>query len=271
MRHSVNGMMIVTDMDGTMLTTDKQISKENLEAITRFRQNGGRFTVATGRSIPSLEHYVPLLHLDMPVILYNGGTIYDFNRREILWHSLLKEKTRDYVRDVYERFPDIGIEILLDNQIYVARKNEIVRQHLDTEPLEHIMTTVDDAPKGWFKVLFALEPSQMDEFEAYMLSQNYDGVCFVRSFTHYFEMLPIGCTKGGALYRLSELTGVPVDKIVAIGDYYNDLEMVQNAGFGVTVANAPDELKQVADLVVCDNDRHAIANLVDILLESGQF
>ena len=58
MRNSVNGMMIVTDMDGTMLTTDKQISDENFEAITRFRQNGGYFTVA--RAFHSfVGHYVP--------------------------------------------------------------------------------------------------------------------------------------------------------------------------------------------------------------------
>ena len=58
MQNSMAGWLIVTDMDGTLLTTDKHISKENLEAIDRFRSEGGKFTVATGRSIPSLEHYV---------------------------------------------------------------------------------------------------------------------------------------------------------------------------------------------------------------------
>lgn len=271
MQNSVQGLLLVTDMDGTMLTTDKQISNENLEAIKRFRELGGRFTIATGRSIPSLEHYVHLLDLDTPVILYNGGTIYDYGRREILWHSLLKEETRAYVRDVYERFPQVGIEILLGDQIYVVRKNEVVHRHLETERLPYNMTTVDEAPKGWFKVLFALEPELMDEFEAYMLSQNYDDVCFVRSFTHYFEMLPIGCSKGGALHHLAEVTDTPIEKVVAIGDYYNDYEMIQNAGVGVAVENAPDELKQIANLVVCDNDHHAIADLVETLLTSGQF
>ena len=130
MQSSVNGLLLVTDMDGTMLTTDKHISNENIAAIRAFQKAGGRFSIATGRSIPSLEHYVHLLQIDTPVILYNGGAIYDYDKREILWHSILSENAELYVRDVYEKFPEIGIEILLDDQIYVARTNAIVKNIL---------------------------------------------------------------------------------------------------------------------------------------------
>ena len=269
MQNSVSGLLLVTDMDGTMLTTDKRISEENIEAIRAFQEAGGRFSIATGRSIPSLEHYIHLLQIDTPVILYNGGAIYDYGKREIVWHSVLGSRAVDYTKDVYEKFPEIGIEILLDDQIYVVRSNPIVKKHLDTERLSYLSCGFDDVPDGWFKVLFALDPSQMDEFEAYMLSKGYDDVCFVRSFTHYFEMLPQGSSKGGALLHLAELTGIPVEMTVAIGDYFNDYEMIQNAGIGVTVANAPQELKQIAQLVVCDNDHHALAELIRVLMETS--
>lgn len=271
MQSSVNGLLLVTDMDGTMLTTDKHISNENIAAIRAFQKAGGRFSIATGRSIPSLEHYVHLLQIDTPVILYNGGAIYDYDKREILWHSILSENAELYVRDVYEKFPEIGIEILLDGQIYVARTNAIVKKHLDTEQLSYTICKIEEAPKGWFKVLFALEPSRMDEFENYMLSKGYNDVCFVRSFTHYFEMLPLGSSKGGALCHLAEITGIPLKQTVAIGDYFNDLEMIQNAGMGVAVANAPQELKDAAELVVCDNDHHAIAELINYLMNQSIF
>ena len=266
MYNSVSGLLLVTDMDGTMLTTDKRISDENITAIRAFQKAGGRFSIATGRSIPSLEHYVHLLQIDTPVILYNGGAIYDYEKREIVWHSVLSENAKEYTEDVYRKFPDIGIEILLDDQIYVVRSNAIVKKHLDTERLSYIACGINEVPKGWFKVLFALEPSQMDEFEGYMLAKGYGDVCFVRSFTHYFEMLPEGSSKGGALCHLAEITGSPMEKTIAIGDYFNDFEMIQNAGLGVAVANAPLELKNAAKLVVCDNDHHAVAELIHYLM-----
>ena len=196
------------------------------------------------------------------VILYNGGAIYDYDKREIVWHSVLSKNAKEYTEDVYRKFPDIGIEILLDDQIYVVRSNAIVKKHLDTERLSYIACNIDEVPDGWFKVLFALEPSRMDEFEAYMLAKGYQDVCFVHSFTHYFEMLPEGSSKGGALCHLAEITGISMEKTVAIGDYFNDFEMIQNAGMGVAVANAPQKLKDAAKLVVCDNDHHAVAELI---------
>lgn len=271
MQESVRGLLLVTDMDGTMLTTDKRISNENIEAIRAFQQAGGRFSIASGRSIPSLEHYVDLLQIDTPVILYNGGAIYDFGKKEIVWHSVLNNTAVGYIQDVYEKFPQVGIEILLDDKIYVARSNDIVKRHLDTEHLNYTETTIESAPPGWFKVLFALEPSLMDEFETYMLSKGYGDVCFVRSYTHYFEMLPVGCSKGGALVHLAEVTGTPLEHTVAIGDYFNDAEMLRTAGLGVAVENAPDEIKEIAGLVVCDNDHHAIADLIGRLMNTSIF
>jgi len=269
MQNSVNGLLLVTDMDGTMLTTDKRISEENIAAIREFQKAGGRFSIATGRSIPSLEHYVHLLQIDTPVILYNGGAVYDYGKRKILWHNELCESAYEFTKDVYKTFPDVGIEILLDDQIYVAQSNSFVKQHLDNEHLSYVECSIDEAPKGWYKVLFALDPALMDEFEAYMRSKYDSEVCFVRSDVHYFEMLPLGSSKGGALLHLAELTGIPIDDTVAIGDYFNDYEMIQNAGFGVVVENAPPELKKIAKLVVCDNDHHAIADIIHRLMHSS--
>ena len=79
-------------------------------------------------------------------------------------------------------------------------------------------------------------------------------------------MLPEGSSKGGALCHLAEITGIPMEKTIAIGDYFNDFEMIQNAGLGVAVANAPLELKNAAKLVVCDNDHHAVAELIHYLM-----
>ena len=267
MQKPFQNMLLISDMDGTLLTADKRVSEENLQAIQKFRSLGGKFTIASGRSIPSLAHFAKKLELDTPVILFNGGAIYDFTNQRTIWHCELPQQSAvTYLKDVMEHFPPVGIEVLVDDKIYVIRNNEIVLKHLNTEKIAYSDVEIDQVPNGWYKVLFGLEPSLMDEFEAYLLGKNYPDVSFVRSFTHYLEMLPLGCSKGGALPHLSELTGVPVDSMVAIGDYYNDYDFIKGAGTGVAVENAPDDIKQIADLVVCDHEHHAISDLVERLI-----
>ena len=66
-------------MDGTLINSKKEISKENLDAIKYFVNNGGKFTVATGRMVASVSGFLDKLKLDLPAILHNGGKIYDYN------------------------------------------------------------------------------------------------------------------------------------------------------------------------------------------------
>ena len=75
------GKLILTDLDGTYLFDDHHISAENRAAVRYFMDNGGLFTVATGRSKAGMEHFFPELEINAPAILYNGSVIYDFARK----------------------------------------------------------------------------------------------------------------------------------------------------------------------------------------------
>ena len=75
------GYTIVSDMDGTLLNSRGKLSEENVQAIGEFIKEGGCFTVATGRMLPSVERFIKRLQVNLPVILYNGTKIYDFNSR----------------------------------------------------------------------------------------------------------------------------------------------------------------------------------------------
>ena len=83
MKKIFDGYTLVSDMDGTLINSNKEISKENLDAIKYFVNNGGKFTVATGRMVASVECFLDRLNLDLPAILHNGGKIYDYNNKNI--------------------------------------------------------------------------------------------------------------------------------------------------------------------------------------------
>lgn len=88
---------------------------------------------------------------------------------------------------------------------------------------------------------------------------------FLRTEKILYEISPKGINKGAVLPRLSKILGVSPEKIIAIGDYYNDLEMIRSAGLGVAVANAVDEVKAVADYVTVSNEENAIARVIEEL------
>lgn len=112
--------VLITDLDGTLLPHNKILNEKDLNAIEYFRQNGGIFTIATGRIIQAAEQFFEALKPDAPVILNNGGLIYDIGKRKTLCEHCADVAARDYTLELMERFPEMGVEINLPDGIYVA-------------------------------------------------------------------------------------------------------------------------------------------------------
>ena len=79
-----NGYLLVSDMDGTLLNSNGRLSKENIAAIEYFVDNGGKFTLATGRMLPSVKRHIEKIKVNLPVIMYNGTKVYDYNTNEVI-------------------------------------------------------------------------------------------------------------------------------------------------------------------------------------------
>ena len=105
------GKLILTDLDGTYLYDDHHISAENRAAARFFMDNGGLFTVATGRSKAGMEHFFPELEINAPAILYNGSVIYDFERKADVLDTGVGESGFRLCKALEQQFPNIGIEV----------------------------------------------------------------------------------------------------------------------------------------------------------------
>lgn len=259
MKRKTSDLLFATDMDDTLLNSKKEITVENQRAIAEFIKDGGHFVIATGRAVPATEPYVKQLGIQEPCILYNGAGIYDFEQHRFLWTASLPETARGYLKDILDMFPAVGAEILYGDQIYVVRKNKYVSWHVDVEHLEYQELSPDELPDGWFKVLFVMDSTLQDEVWQYMQGKAYPDVVFIKSSEIYLEMMPLGVSKGDTLLRLAQLVGVKQEHTAAIGDYNNDIELIQKAAVGFAVANAPDEIRQIADVVAPDCNHDAVA------------
>lgn len=267
MFESLDKVYLMTDLDGTLLTSNKEINPADREAIEHFKKNGGRFAFATGRTLQSAKNYLQDLKIDQPVIMYNGTCVYDPVSAKILMIHSLCENAYDYTLQIFESFPQIGAEILTPEGTYIIKLNEFEKNHALYCCDEPIYCTIDDVPKGnWLKVLFSMAPEDIDKLIEYADKMNFANVSFVRSDKIFYEMLPIGVSKGSTLSECRELLNLDGITIVAAGDYNNDLELVENADFGAAPANAQLCVKEAADYIMhASCDEGAIAELISVV------
>ncbi|MDR3599671.1 MAG: Cof-type HAD-IIB family hydrolase [Desulfosporosinus sp.] len=263
MNKSQAGILLVCDMDGTLLNSHNQISPQNRSALNRFVAQGGSFTVATGRIEASVEQYLTELPINAPAILYNGAMIYDFHQRGVIWTSLLPVQITGVIKLILGNFPGIGVEIYQNGKIYLLAENDLTTKHEEKENIAFIRSlSIEQLPNPWQKVLLAWDPPKISRVESFLNGEN-PPLVFVRSEPYFLEILPQGVNKGFALGYLTKYLGIPHSKVVAMGDNLNDREMLQIAGYGIAVANAHVDLKAIATFCSCYNDQHAVAKVVD--------
>jgi len=261
--------VIMSDVDGTLLHTGaKTTSSRNLEALNRYTSRGGRLAIATGRSLVLTRHLAEALPVNFPCIIFNGGGIYDFQKDEYLSQIYLPKEvpSTEYARQIRAAFPDCGT-IFINAAGYFDIDGISRRDYFDRYPNPKLETTrFDDLGDGsYFKVVFLYPPDRAKLIYEYAQSQPFGGVRFVFSDNYMLEMLPANSSKGAAMAILAELAGVSRENMIAIGDYFNDFEMIEYAGIGVTLSDAPEEIKAVAQMIVCPCVQDSLADLIERL------
>lgn len=258
-----DGILLCTDLDDTLLTTDKQISEENKKAIEYFKNEGGLFTFATGRVVHGarmmLEHIAP----NAPMVCFNGGGIYDFKRDKLLWSVYLDDEAIEVVEFVDRNFPQAGIEVCTEDIVYVAKANRVVREHLMFEKLPEKYSDYHSIPEKWKKVLFMVEKEELAEIRSLLLNSEFaDKYTFIRSSPNYYELLPKNSDKGSGLIKLAEILRIDPKMTVGMGDNENDITLIERAGVGIAVANAIPEAREAADYITVDNNSSAVSAVI---------
>ncbi len=258
------GILICTDLDGTLLSDNRNISAENLEAIEYFKNEGGFFTFVTGRMPYFAKEMYEKVKPNCPFGCINGGGIYDHRKNEYTYTLEISRRVLELVEYIDMKLPEIGIQVNTFDKIYFCKDSAANEYFRKITGMPNIEKHYYDVKEPIAKVLFADiydDNIKMVErlLKGHPLAGNFD---FIRSEKILYEILPKGSGKSNALLRLAEQLGVDMNKTIAVGDYHNDISMIKAAGVGIAVANAQPELKAVADRITVSNDEHAIAKII---------
>lgn len=257
-----DGILICTDLDGTLLRKDKSVSKENADAIEYFKKEGGLFTFITGRMPYTSKKIHEMVKPNAPIGCVNGGGIYDFEKDEYLWMEILPEDAIELVEYIVEQVPDIGVQVNTSKVIYFTKDNPAMVRFRELTGAKYVTCDYKEIKEPIAKMIFAHLEDEKVLKVAELLDKHPKGKMFdfIRSERTLYEILPKGISKAVALSKLSEILNV--NKTVAVGDYNNDVEMIKAADVGVAVENACDAAKAVADVVTVNHEQHAIAKII---------
>jgi Cof subfamily protein (haloacid dehalogenase superfamily) len=244
--------LVIADIDGTFLPKSKQYVPRNMEAINRLFELGGHFSIATGRVLQAASHLIGAdRFVNFPVILGNGCMLYDPLPKKTIWFQNLDKAVFPCIKEIAEKFPEVSVEINTPDDIIICRINDYERYHILAARFKKTleMTIEKAAEYEWVKVLFAGEPDVIAKVTEYAAAQKWDCAEFVSSADIFFEVLPKGCNKGTALDRMRDVLNLHDWTIIAMGDYYNDLEMLSAADFSACPFDSLPEVRETSDYV----------------------
>ncbi|WP_010176051.1 Cof-type HAD-IIB family hydrolase [Bacillus coahuilensis] len=259
--------MIVLDLDDTLLRDDHTISERTKEALMKAQDLGVKVVLASGRPTYGMRSIAKelLLHQYGSYILsFNGGKIIHCESEEELFSSTLSVET---VEKLYHISKEEGIHIhtYMGDEIITESMNEFtdIEGELTGMNIREVKSFVSSVNEPVVKLLMMTNPEELKVIEKKLQERLHGELSVMRSKPYFLEFTEADVTKGTSLHTLIQKLGIEQREVMAFGDSYNDLAMIEFAGLGVAMGNAPEDIKERADLVTDTNMNDGIAKVIE--------
>lgn len=259
--------LIALDLDGTLKNTNNEITEKTKNALIEIQKQGVKIVLASGRPTPGLRHEAHELELEKYggyILSFNGARVVDVKTGETVYEQTL---TMDEAKKAYDRSKTFHLACMTyeDNVIvtediddeYVcveAKINDIQKKKVDSFK-ENLKDPIH-------KVLLTGEPEYVGRIEEEFKKPFGDSLSIYRSAPFFIEVMAKGIDKAASLDRLAKSLGIKQEEVMAFGDGYNDLSMIEYAGKGVAMENAVDGVKERADVITKSNNDDGIAYIL---------
>ncbi|MBC2855515.1 HAD family phosphatase [Cetobacterium sp. 2A] len=254
---------VALDLDGTLLSSDKTISLENLEVLEELEKRGILIFISTGRPYISAKKIADEIGLKSVIITYNGAKVINPITGEVLYEQVLEEK---YVKKLIEFSREFGIHLnLYQNEEWFVENdsNEETIAYKKLTKLTPIKKDFDTFELYTMtKTLFIGENHILKELEKKIKNFAGENVHVTFSQSRFLEILNKNVNKGAALLAVLEKKNIKPEECMAFGDASNDLEMLKVVGYGVAMGNATDEVKAETSYITDSNDDNGVANFI---------
>ncbi len=271
------GVLLASDFDNTIVDTASSFrggsempapGAKTLAALRYFMENGGRFTVATGRALASFARLVDAVPMNAPAVLCNGAALYDFSTGEYVETKMLDAAACRRAQAVLDAHPHVAAEAYhVGNVIHAVHPNEITRHH---EHITHVGVTETpsllEVPLPLGKVMFEGDHRELEEIAAHFAAAPWGGEYeLIFSDPTLLEMTALGANKGAMVLRLAARLHIDPTRVYCAGDESNDLSMLRIAAEGFAPANCAPSVRASGATLVCDAAHDALAQIIEIL------
>lgn len=270
MQNSSYKKILFSDIDETLVTTDKRLTDENRSAIMHFLDTGNALAVSTGRALAGALHLMEHLGLTgrkgVYLCAYNGSQIYDVYAGRTLYRRGLDAEDVRLVNRCAKEY-GIHLQAYSDTAVLTETDDDNLRQYCEIQHLPfEIVPDLADAvklPTGKLLAIDFSDPSRVQTFCTLLRGRLSGKMNVFLSNEFLLEIVPNGIDKGFAVSFLAKELSVPIENTISAGDQENDIPMIIAAGHGCAVSNGIQALKDAADYVTeHDNNHSAIAEIL---------
>ena len=270
MKQAYSNWLVASDIDGTLNSKLRTLPEINKRTIDRFMAHGGNFTLASGRPVCSLERAYRKVKPNCPAIILNGSGIYDYSSHSLIWKKTVSEEGRDFVKKMRKKYSHgldrIEVGVFGLEKVYITDKGILSLGQMFFDDVPYIITDIDSIPDDdWFKVIFWGNPLTIKKLRKDAGSAAEYG-SFMASSPFTYEMLEKGVHKGTAVLKLAEMLKIDREHTAAIGDYYNDWDMLKTVGFPACAGQAPKPIHDICKYVACHCNNGCVADLLRLIM-----
>ena len=263
--------ILVSDVDGTLVTHDKVLTDATVAAIHRLEAAGIGFTVVSSRPPFGMSHVLAQLGPKLPYGAYNGGAVMAPDGAVLEQTFIPEAAAREAA--AYLREAGIGVWVFADGQWLVTDPAgdyvERERHTIGTGPV--VVPAFGDALARAGKIVGASRDfAHLAACEAALHARLHDTAEVARSQQYYLDVTPAGLSKGTFLEALSRRTGVPIAEMAAIGDMDNDVAMLRIAGLSIAMGNASEAARAAASRTTASNEEDGVAWAIDNIILAGR-
>jgi Cof subfamily protein (haloacid dehalogenase superfamily) len=262
--------LVVSDVDGTLVTKDKVLTDRARDAVRRLREAGIGFTIVSSRPTIGMGFLIEPAAITLPFGSFNGSSIVDPQLKPIEQH-LIPAATAQRAIDLLGEF---GVDIwLFTNEQWLTRNPDGEYVGHEQRAIKHDPTIVTDfAPylANACKIVGASSDAVLlMRCEAAMQATVGAQATAVRSQTYYLDITPPGHDKGTFVEAMAKRLGIPTSAVAVIGDMQNDLPMFAKSGLSFAMGNAADDIKWHATHVTASNEEDGFAKAMEVLLKEN--
>jgi len=252
--------LIALDLDGTLLNDRHEITPQTRETVRRAHDEGAKIVLCTGRGPMSTLPILDMLGLEGTVITHNGAaTVYSEGRKLLHEFSFVPGERAEAFR--YMREKGLHFDVCTPFEMYVEsmspeEKAMYAKFYVEPEVIEDVTSLPEIVKLTISSASADLITVTQRELNANNLL---GGLNVIRSGDYFIDVMHEQATKGNALKHFADSLNIPSEQVLAIGNYYNDLEMIRFAGLGIAMDNSPAQVKDEADAVTASNNEDGVA------------